>query len=119
MAPLQVAYETRPQLAAQAAAVHGGSGPGAVYNVHTMKDLRVAEARARFGELLDEAEKGRPVSIERRGIRFRLIAESAGASQRSKTTPLFEFVDASVADGQWSWKPGRKGLTFSARRKRR
>jgi antitoxin (DNA-binding transcriptional repressor) of toxin-antitoxin stability system len=90
-----------------------------VYNVHTMKDLKVAEARARFGELLDEAEKGRPVSIERRGVRFRLIAESAGVSKRSKTAPLFEFVDASVADGQWSWKPGRKGLAFAARRKRR
>jgi antitoxin (DNA-binding transcriptional repressor) of toxin-antitoxin stability system len=84
-----------------------------------MKDLKVAEARARFGELLDEAEKGRPVSIERRGVRFRLIAESAGASRRSKTTPLFEFVDASLADGQWSWKPGPKGFAFAARRKRR
>lgn len=94
-------------------------GPAGVYNVHTMKDLKVAEARARFGELLDEAEKGRPVSIERRGVRFRLIAESAGASKSSKTTPLFEFVDASVADGQWSWKPGPNGLAFAARRKRR
>jgi antitoxin (DNA-binding transcriptional repressor) of toxin-antitoxin stability system len=93
--------------------------PDAVYNVHTMKDLKVAEARARFGELLDEAAKGRPVSIERRGVRFQLIAQSAGAPKRSKVTPLFEFVDASVAAGQWSWKPGRKGLAFAPRRKRR
>lgn len=84
-----------------------------------MKDLKVAEARARFGELLDEAEKGRPVSIERRGVRFRVIAESSGKSKSSTTAPLFEFVDASVAEGQWSWKPGLKGLAFAARRKRR
>jgi hypothetical protein len=48
-----------------------------------------------------------------------LIAEVARAPKRSKTRPLFEFVDASVADGQWSWKPGPRGLAFAARRKRR
>ena len=41
-----------------------------VYNVHIMTYLKVAEARARFGEMLDEAEKGTPVVIERRGVRF-------------------------------------------------
>jgi prevent-host-death family protein len=45
-----------------------------------MKHLKVAEARARFGEILDEAEKGAPVVIERRGVRFRLVAERQRAS---------------------------------------
>jgi antitoxin (DNA-binding transcriptional repressor) of toxin-antitoxin stability system len=84
-----------------------------------MHDLKVAEARARFGELLDEAEKGRPVSIERRGTRFLLIAEPAPASKRRARPPLFEFVDPDVAGGQWSWKAGRRGLAFTPRRKRR
>lgn len=82
-----------------------------------MKDLKVAEARARFGELLDEAEKGRPVSIQRRGVRFQVIAEPVGRSKPSRNR-LFEFVDPSVARGQWSWKVGRRGLSFAPRRKR-
>ncbi|MEO8077280.1 MAG: type II toxin-antitoxin system Phd/YefM family antitoxin [Acidobacteriota bacterium] len=82
-----------------------------------MKHLKVAEARARFGEILDQAEGGAPVVIERRGVRFRLIAETdpppAGASKA-----LFEFVDPKVLSGQWTWKAGPKGLSFAAARKR-
>jgi prevent-host-death family protein len=82
------------------------------------KYLKVAEARARFGEILDEAENGTPVVIERRGVRFRLVAEPAAPSKRSGK-PLFEFVDAGVMSGQWTWKAGTKGLAFAARRKQR
>lgn len=83
-----------------------------------MKHLKVAEARARFGEILDEAEKGAPVVIERRGVRFRLVAERQRPSAASKTA-LFDFVDAAVMAGQWSWKAGAKGVTFAPRRKPR
>lgn len=83
-----------------------------------MNDFKVAEARARFGELLDEAEKGGTVVIKRRGVRFRLCAEPAPAAARSKD-PLFDFVDDSLLGGQWTWKPGPAGLTWSARRKPR
>lgn len=89
-----------------------------VYNVHTMTHMKVAEARARFGEILDEAEKGTPVLIERRGVRFRLIAEP-GQSSKSAGAPLFDFVDAAVMTGQWTWKAGAKGLAFAPRRTRR
>lgn len=80
--------------------------------------LKVAEARARFGEMLDEAEKGMPVVIERRGVKFRLIAEPGRPAAASKKA-LFEFVDPAVASGQWSWKSGPDGLAFAPRRKRR
>ncbi len=40
-----------------------------------MKDFKVAEARARFGELLDQAEAGESVFIERRGVRYPLEAD--------------------------------------------
>ena len=83
-----------------------------------MKDLKVAEARARFGEMLDEAEKGAPVVIERRGVRFRLIAEPARPPKASKGA-LFDFVDADVLGGQWTWKVGARGVAFAPRRKRR
>jgi antitoxin (DNA-binding transcriptional repressor) of toxin-antitoxin stability system len=83
-----------------------------------MKHLKVAEARARFGQILDEAEKGAPVVIERRGVRFRLIAEPARPPKAAKAA-LFEFVDAGVISGQWTWKAGAGGLAFTPRRARR
>lgn len=89
-----------------------------MYNVHVMTHMKVAEARARFGEILDEAEKGGEVVIERQGVFFRLVAEperSAGASKAA----LFDFVDAAVMTGQWTWKAGTKGVAFAAGRKRR
>lgn len=89
-----------------------------VYNVHAMKYMKVAEARARFGEILDEAEKGAPVVIERRGVRFRVVAEPGRPSGASKAA-LFEFVDSAVMTGQWTWKAGARGLAFAPRRKRR
>ena len=89
-----------------------------VYNVHNMKHLKVAEARARFGEILDEAEKGATVIIERRDVRFRLVAEPQRPSDGSKAA-LFDFVDPAVMTGQWSWKTGSKGVAFAPRRKRR
>ena len=81
-------------------------------------NMKVAEARARFGEILDEAEKGTPVVIERRGVRFRLIAEPNRSPAASKAT-MFEFVDADVMDGHWTWKAGPRGLVFAPKRKRR
>jgi antitoxin (DNA-binding transcriptional repressor) of toxin-antitoxin stability system len=82
-----------------------------------MKHLTVREARARFGEILDDAEKGTPVVIERRNVRFRLVAEPTPRS-RKRRAPLFDVVDEAVAAGQWSWTSSAKGLTFRPRRKR-
>ena len=82
-----------------------------------MKHMKVAEARARFGEILDQAEQGSPVIIERKGVLFRLSAEAAQKS--APRGDLFEYVDEAVMSGAWTWKPGKKGLTFVARRKAR
>jgi hypothetical protein len=82
-----------------------------------MKGMKVAEARARFGELLDQAEQGHEVLIERRGVWFRLLAEAVGS--RGKPAAVFDFVDRAVMDGQWTWKPGKAGLAFAPRRKKR
>lgn len=79
--------------------------------------MKVAEARARFGEILDEAEKGNPVVIERRGVLFRVVAE-APARTAGSDEPWFEFVDPAVADGQWTWKTKRDGLAFAPRKRR-
>jgi prevent-host-death family protein len=90
-----------------------------MYNVQTMKHLKVAEARARFGDILDEAEKGNAVVIERRGVLFRLQAESPSARPKASPGSPFTKIDADVMSGQWTWTAGAKGLRFSARRKKR
>ena len=84
-----------------------------------MGNMKVAEARARFGEILDAAEKGLPVVIERRGVRFRLVAEVAGRSPK-KDAAIFDFVDPTVMSGQWTWRANAaRGVQFSPRQKRR
>lgn len=83
-----------------------------------MKPMKVAEARARFGEVLDEAEKGATVVIERRGVRYRVVAEQAPVLRQS-AVDVFDFVDADVLNGQWIWEAAAGGLAFKPRRKRR
>jgi antitoxin (DNA-binding transcriptional repressor) of toxin-antitoxin stability system len=75
--------------------------------------LRVSEARARFGEILDEAEQGSPVVIERRGVRFRLVAEPRAA--RRSAGRLFEYVDRDVMSANWTWQQGPGGVRFVPR----
>jgi prevent-host-death family protein len=84
-----------------------------------MKHLKVAEARARFGDILDEAEKGNAVVIERRGVLFRLQAESPAARPKVLAASPFAKLDADVMSGQWTWTAGARGLRFSSRRKKR
>ena len=89
-----------------------------VYNVHIMKYLKVAEARAQFGDILDLAEAGDPVVIERRGVRFRVVVDAAPATA-APAAAGFAFVDDAVLGGEWSWQPARHGVRFKARRKAR
>jgi antitoxin (DNA-binding transcriptional repressor) of toxin-antitoxin stability system len=84
-----------------------------------MGNMKVAEARARFGEILDAAEQGLPVVIERRGVRFRLVAEVAARSTKEDAA-IFDFVDPAVMSGQWTWRANEaRGVQFAPRKKRR
>ena len=85
-----------------------------MYNV-PMKGFTVAEARARFGDLLDEAEQGKAVIIERHGVRFVLRAEPA--AQVARWTPVLEWIDPAVESGEWSWSVSSKGTRFKPRRR--
>jgi hypothetical protein len=86
--------------------------------MYAMKGYRVAEARARFGDLLDEAESGDTVVIERRGVRFLLEAERPSAPIAQPKKGGLEYVHPDVMSGTWTWAGGPRGLTFRARRRR-
>jgi antitoxin (DNA-binding transcriptional repressor) of toxin-antitoxin stability system len=87
-----------------------------LYNVQ-MKRYTVTEARMRMAEMLDSAESGESVLIERKGVRFQILP-SVGkpAGQRTtKKAPILEILDEAIERGDWTWKDGPEGLTFARR----
>jgi antitoxin (DNA-binding transcriptional repressor) of toxin-antitoxin stability system len=79
-----------------------------------MKVYNVSTARARLGDVLDAAEAGEPVYIERRGVRLAVTLEPAVARRPGKR-PRIEIVDAGVESGNWSWDWKGSGLRFRPR----
>jgi hypothetical protein len=69
-----------------------------------------------LAEALDEADRGRPVIIERNGVRYRLSVERP-RRRPSRASPAIEILDPAIADGQWTWKWTSGGLTFARRRR--
>jgi antitoxin (DNA-binding transcriptional repressor) of toxin-antitoxin stability system len=83
-----------------------------------MKRYSAAAARQRFSHLLDAAEQGEGVVIERRGVQFELRQlQTRKAAGRRKS--LVASVDPAVESGQWTWQLGARGLQFTARKARR
>jgi hypothetical protein len=82
-----------------------------------MKKYSVALVRERLADALNEVDRGVPVVIERRGVRYRLTRE---AQPIVKTTrkPVIEQADADVLAGDWSWEWSAGGLQFAPRARR-
>jgi antitoxin (DNA-binding transcriptional repressor) of toxin-antitoxin stability system len=84
-----------------------------------VKRYTAGQARQNFSHLLDAAEKGEPVLIERHGVRFRVRAETGARRARAGRALAIEILHPAVASGQWTWELGAKGLNFRRRRRRR
>ena len=82
-----------------------------------MSRFSAAHARAHLAEVLDTAEQGQPVVIERRGVRFRLVVDKPARAAKVPE-PIIEMLDPAVERGQWSWAWGAKGLRFSGKRQK-
>jgi hypothetical protein len=74
-----------------------------------MKHYSVALVRERIAEALNEVDRGVPVIIERRGVRYRLTREPR-APARGRRKPVIGHVDAEVLGGEWSWDWAPEGL---------
>lgn len=85
--------------------------------MYIMKRFSAAEARQHLADVLDAAESGEPVIIERGGVRFRVRAEAKAAPRRRSS--LVEWMDPAVANGSWTWISATKGLRFSAKKPRK
>lgn len=81
-----------------------------------MKRYTVSEARQRMADLLNDAEAGESVVIERRGVRFRLVASKPVPPRRRRN--LVVEMDPAVEEGRFSWAGGEDGLTFTRREPR-
>jgi antitoxin (DNA-binding transcriptional repressor) of toxin-antitoxin stability system len=81
----------------------------------SMKRYSVGQARMRMAEVLDSAERGESVVIERQGIRFQVLATKPKPVR--KRAPTLEILDPSVARGDWTWAEGPKGWAFTPRRR--
>lgn len=90
-----------------------------MYHVHMTRRFLVAEARARFGELLDEADQGETIIIERHGVQYTLKVQSVSRKAAAKGARYFEWVDPAVMTGQWTWTPTKTGLRFTPRKSRK
>jgi len=72
-----------------------------------MARYTVSEARRQFFQLLDAAERGEEVVLERKGVRFRLVTDVPGHAE-SAPSPLV-VDDPGVLSGQWTWVTDEQG----------
>jgi antitoxin (DNA-binding transcriptional repressor) of toxin-antitoxin stability system len=85
--------------------------------LYGVKRYTAAQARQHLSDVLDAAESGEPVVIERRGVRFAVRPERTAAQRRR--TPVVTWLDPAVERGAWTWTWTAAGLEFSARSRRR
>ena len=85
--------------------------------MYIMKCYTVSLVRERLAEALDDADRGVPVVIERRGVRYRLVREQTKTAKRRRRAPAIEILDPAVTEGQWTWDWHPAGLRFRPRRK--
>ena len=85
-----------------------------------MKRYASSQVRERFAEMLDAAEKGEEVFIERRGVRYVLRAEGKRPppKRRRQSPSLITHMDPAVEAGQWTWELGPDGLEFADTRRK-
>ncbi len=81
-----------------------------MYNVRMSRRYTVSQVRERLSDALDEADRGTPVTIERRGVRYRLVRVAAEPEKRTvRRRPRIQILDPAVAAGEWrwDWAPGQ------------
>ncbi len=79
-----------------------------------MARYTATDARRHFFQLLDAAERGEQVVLERHGVRFKLVLEGAEGVE----TPAAVLIvnDPEVLQGDWTWTSDKQGqLQFQAR----
>jgi antitoxin (DNA-binding transcriptional repressor) of toxin-antitoxin stability system len=87
-----------------------------LYNVHSVKRYTVAQVRERLASALDEVERGVPVVIERRGVRY-VISLQPRKARAARRPSITETLDPAIAAGQWTWTWTARGLRLKRPRR--
>jgi len=87
--------------------------------MYFMRRYSTAQARVHLAQVLDLAEEGQDVIIERRGVRFLVRPIQPEKKTRARKTPRIEVLDPAVDAGQWTWGWSEGGLEFIDRRGKR
>jgi antitoxin (DNA-binding transcriptional repressor) of toxin-antitoxin stability system len=80
-----------------------------------MKKYSVSMVRERFAEALDNADRGEPVFIERRGVTYELTVRKT-PSRRKKSSPQIDILDKAMVEGNWTWEWEKGALQLRTRR---
>ena len=85
-----------------------------MYTVH-MARYTATDARRHFFQLLDAAEQGEEIVLERHGVRFKLMLEESSSSKLQKKVKPLLTADEAVLEGNWTWVSDDEGnLQFNA-----
>jgi antitoxin (DNA-binding transcriptional repressor) of toxin-antitoxin stability system len=74
-----------------------------------MTRVTATEARQRLFQLLDAAERGESVVLERKGVRFRLVVEPARADPFVAADCPLTVNDQGLLSGEWHWEFNPEG----------
>ena len=86
--------------------------------MYNMKHYTASLARERLSEALDYADRGEPVFIERKGVRYKLSLDTPKPKpKRARRASRIQIVDQAVAEGRWTWDWTATGARFRAPRK--
>jgi antitoxin (DNA-binding transcriptional repressor) of toxin-antitoxin stability system len=88
-----------------------------VYNVRSVKRYTVAQVRERLASALDEVERGVPVVIERRGVRYVISLQARKARAAPRRPSIIETLDPGIAAGRWTWTWTGRGLRLKRPRR--
>jgi hypothetical protein len=85
--------------------------------MYNMKSYTASLVRERLSEALDYADRGEPVFIERKGVRYKLSVDTPKKKKRAVRPSRIQIVDPAVAEGRWTWDWTVTGARFRAPRK--
>jgi len=80
-----------------------------------MRKYSVSMVRERLAEALDDADRGEPVFIERRGVTYELTVRKS-PRRRKKAARQIDIVDKTIVEGNWTWEWEKGDLKLRARR---
>jgi antitoxin (DNA-binding transcriptional repressor) of toxin-antitoxin stability system len=80
-----------------------------------MRKYTVSMVRERLAEALDEADRGEPVFIDRRGVTYELTVRK-DPGRRKKATRQIDILDKAIVEGNWTWEWEKGDLQLRTRR---